>query len=314
VAETLAALQPALRRASDGDIVRVLDYGTGSGLAAIELLKACRERGIDQLLSARGATLELHLADLPSSWFAQGYELLRDCAWTRFHSLLDDRGGFRGLKDVTGGQPMDAVISNMVFHLVPPRALNALSGELAGVLSPDGRLVWSSPDLGPPGAHAVLFHDANRALRARWLELLKGGALALNGAPERAGSARALSEALAHAATLGAGARRAASLRADRRILPRAHTAEQVTAALGEHLSGVVERRTYEMLDEEILDALLVPSNQEEYLPEIPDPRLREQVIGLLMETAVLPAMRETPAATSLGLGVQWTLGSFARR
>lgn len=314
VAEALAAIAPALERASDGDVVRVLDYGTGSGLAAIELLKACRERGIDELLSARGATLELHLADLPSSWFAQGYELLRDCAWTRFHSLLDDRGTFRRLQAVTGGAPMDAVISNMVFHLVPPRALSALSGELAGVLSPDGRLVWSSPDLGPPSAHAVLFHDANRALRARWLELLDGGAVAPNGSQGGAGSARALSEALAQAAALGDSARREAALRADRRILPRAHTARQVTAALQEHLSGVVERRTYEMLDEEILAALLVPSNQDEYLAEIPDARLREQVIGLLMETDVLPAMRETPAGTSLGLSVQWTLGSFARR
>jgi SAM-dependent methyltransferase len=310
VARTLAALEPHLDGVATGEVIRVLDYGTGSGLAAIELLKAFRERGVDALLTARGARLELHLADLPSSWFAHGYELLRDCPWTRFHSLLDDRRAFRPLLDVTGGARMDAVMSNMVFHLVPPGALTAVAGQLASVLAPGGRLLWSSPDLGPPGADAVLFHDANRALRARWLELLDGGP----DAPSTEALGAPLRMAVARAAALDDDTRRTAALRAERRILPRAHTVGQVTAALEEHLSGTVESRTYEMLDEEILDALLVPSNQREFLAEVTDAALREEVIRTLMAGEVLPALRETAAGTSLGLGVQWTLGDFGSR
>jgi hypothetical protein len=203
-------------------------------------------------------------------------------------------------------------MSNMVFHLIPPRALASLSAELAGVLAPGGRLVWSSPDVGPPSEYAVLFHDANRALRARWLELLSGGAIDVEyGSGVRA---EALGKALVQGAALDDGARRDAQVRAHRRILPEANTVAQVAGALEEHLTGFVELRTYEMLDEEILDALLVPSNQGEYLAEIADADLREQVIRTLMEEDVLPAMRETSAGTSLGLNIQWTLGSFAAR
>jgi hypothetical protein len=212
---------------------------------------------------------------------------------------------------------MDAVMSNMVFHLVPPGALTAVGGELAGVLAPDGKLLWSSPDLGPPRSGAVLFHDANRALRARWLELVERGpdALFAPDAPSTYGhGSRAVVAAVALAAALDGDERRAAELRADRRILPRAHSVGQVTAALEEHLSGTVELRTYEMLDEEILDALLVPSNQAEFLGEIADSELRAEVIRTLMTGEVLPALRETGAGTSLGLGIQWTLGEFGSR
>jgi hypothetical protein len=67
------------------------------------------------------------------------------------------------------------------------------------------------------------------------------------------------------------------------------------------------------MLDEEILEAILVPSNQEEFFAEIPDPERRERVITELMTTEVLPELRAGPAGTALGLNVQWTLGNFER-
>jgi SAM-dependent methyltransferase len=290
VARALEAVEARLESARRGDAIRVLDYGAGTGLAAIEFLKACRDRGIEQRLEDLGATLEVHLVDLPSSWFAQGFSLLGSCAWTRFHSLRAADGGFRPLREVTGGREMDAVMANMVFHLIPHDALGRVAADLAGVMRAGGRLAWSSPDLGPPGPYAVLFHDANRALRKRCLELVSQQALR---------------------AKVDTAAMREAQRRADRRVLPRPHAAADVAAALDSRLTGEIGRPTHEILKDDLLDTLLVPSNQAEFLSEIPGRDQREAVIRELMLGEIIPAMQQQPAGTSAGLNVQWTLGSF---
>lgn len=287
VARTLAAVEARLDRASGGETIRVLDYGAGTGTATIELLKACREGGLDDRLERQGVSFEVHLVDLPSSWFAQGHELLRDCAWTRFHSLRAADGGFRPLADALGGARLDAAMANMVFHLIPPRALGRTMDQLAGVLEPGAPLTWSAPDLGPAPPGTVLLHDPNRALRARLLEL--------------------------HGDRLGEEERRQAQARADRRIRPRPLAAD-VTAALEPEFVGETAAAAYEMLAEDIVQGLLVPSNQAEFLPEIEDREQREETIRRLMLEEVLPEMREGPAATGLGLSFHWTLGAHARR
>jgi hypothetical protein len=175
----------------------------------------------------------------------------------------------------------------MVFHLIPQRALARSLGQLADVLAPGGRLLWSAPDLGPAGASAVLLHDPNRALRERWLAL--------------------------HGASLGEEARRAAQDRADRRIRPRP-LATDVTVALAKRFSGEIETAAYEMLAEDVVRGLLVPSNQAEFLPEVANREERERTIRELMLDEVLPRMQEGPAGTTLGLNLHWTLGVFSRR
>jgi len=305
VAGALEAIEAKLESASTGDTIHILDYGAGTGTASIELLKACRERGMEQRLAQRGVEFALHLVDLPSSWFAQGYELLSDCAWTRFHSLRAQDGGFRTLPEAIGGVTVDAVMANMVFHLIPPKARDRAMDGLADVLPSGGRLLWSAPDLGPPGPYAVLLHDPNRALRERWLELLE------RGQPNELTTD--VGEAVRRAReSFDEKALRAAQDRAERRILPRPLAAE-VTAALERRFSGEVELRSYEMPSESIVRGLLVPSNQAEYLPEIPDRELRERVIRELMLRDVIPTLQEGPAGTALGLNLHWTLG-FSKR
>ncbi len=303
IRHTLEAIEARLEEVEDNGAIRVLDYGAGTGTATIELLKACHERRLDRRLLARGAALELHLVDLPSSWYAQGYELLRDCAWTRFHSLRgEDR--FRSLEEVLNGTAVDVAMANMVFHLIPAKALQKTMGGLANVLVPGGRLLWSAPDLGPAGPEAVLLHDPNRALRERWLQLL-GGAESFS--PTVAEAARIAREELDEEAL------REAQDRADRRIRPRPLAAE-VIAALETRFVGETEVATYEMVGEDMVRGLLVPSNQAEFLPEIADRGHREAVIRELMLNDVLPKLRQGPAATGLGLNFQWTLGSYERR
>lgn len=304
VARALDALAERLRAAERGDTLHVLDYGTGTGLAAIELLKACKRHGVDHDFARRGVMLELHLVDLPSSWYAQGFELLRECGCTRFHSLAGEDGHFRDLTDVVQGRKMDLVLSSMVFHLVPAKALGRVADGLADVSAPAARLLWTAPDLAPAEPETLLFHDPNRALRGRWKELLTGAA-----EPTSAVQRSAV-----------AGARRRAAdgplvddARAGRRVLPRPNTAAAVADALTGHFSGGVSTSAHEMIERETLELLLVPSNQEEYLPEIEDTPTRSALIEELMADEVLPALRDGPAATGLGSNIHWTFGDFRR-
>jgi ubiquinone/menaquinone biosynthesis C-methylase UbiE len=317
VAGALEVVERRLADAQPGETVTLLDYGAGTGLAAIEFLKACRERGLEERLDRLGVTLELHLADLPSSWFAQGFELLRDCAWTRFHSLGAPGGGFRALAEVMQGRRADVVMANMVFHLIPHSALPRAAAGLAEVVAPGGRLLWNSPDLGPPGPYAVLFHDPNRALRARWLDLVAGERSARAAPPDADAidptHPAYLREAI-HQARLAQNEEsiRAAQARADRRVLPWANPAEDVASAVDAAFDGECEweMQTHEILAGDIVDTLLVPSNQAEFLSEITDRDLREQVVRGLMLDEVLPTFRAQPAGTAVGLNVQWTLGT----
>ncbi len=308
VERALAQIESRLALVAPGDVIRVLDYGTGTGLAAIELLKALGQRDVEARLELAGVQLELHLADLPSAWFAQGYQLLSGCKWARFHSLRRADGGFRALTDLVPPNSVEVIMASMVFHLIPPDVLGRLAAELSSILSPEGRLVWNSPDLGPAGRYAVLFHDPNRSLRKRWVSLLDGYS------PDGTVSPLVRTVAARVSDTLGPADRDACERRASKRILAVPNTAGAVSSALDEHLHGDIETRTFEMLEDEVVDALLVPSNVGEYLAEIEDSTERNDVATALLRDQVLPEFASGPAATGLGVNVHWTFGEASPR
>jgi SAM-dependent methyltransferase len=302
VRHTLDLIEARIERAGRGDVIRVVDYGAGTGLASIELSKACVAHNVEQRLADRGASFELHLVDMPTSWFAQGFQLLRDIPWTRFHSLMADNQTFRPLLEVTGGNQVDAVMANMVFHLLSRTAMRHVAASISDVLLPGGQLSFSAPDLAPTTPYSVLFHDPNRLLRRRWLDALDVSEL-----DSLPAVLRAAAVAAKHAD------RDAARRRADRRILPTPATAESVASALEPYFEGIIERRTFELLAEESLMTALVPSNQAEYLAEISDEGLREAVIRYLMREQVLPELIDGPAGTGLGLNIEWKIGQYTR-
>ena len=303
VTQTMDTLEERVETLPRGAVLRVLDYGTGTALAAIEMLKACRERGFEQRLARRGVGFELHLVDIPSSWFAQGHALVQESSWTQCHSLIGPDGRFRPLKDVTGGVQMDVVISSMVFHLIPPKALERVAESLAGITAVGGRLLWNAPDLGIPGPYAVPFHHPNRLVRAHWKQLLLS---------EIEPASPLQRDAIAAARLRAQGGEPLIDdARANKRILPKPHTGEEVGNALRGHFTGEVTTQTHEIVVRETLDTLLVPSNQEEYLPEIEDFKLRSALIEELMLEEVLPGLRAGPAGTYGGYNVHWTFGDF---
>jgi hypothetical protein len=298
VTQAMTAIEARIEQLGQGEVLRVCDYGTGTGLAAIELLKACRERGIEERLARRGAALELHLLDIPSGWFAQGHKLLGGCNWVRFHALTDADGRFRPLLKVTEGKRMHVILASMVFHLIRPQALGRLAADLAALVTPDGQLIWNAPDLGPPGPWSVLFHDPNRALRAHWKKLLSGALPALTPVQRTA---------IDHAGPID-------DARADRRILARPHSGQEVADALSRCFDGTIATQIHEIDEAEVLDTLRVPSNQREFLPEIADPDVRRALIEELMRGEILSALRAGPAGGGAGHHVHWTFGNYRVR
>ncbi|KAA8885577.1 class I SAM-dependent methyltransferase [Nocardia colli] len=309
VKDVLLEIDRRTRTATPGEVIRVMDYGAGTGLAAIELIKACRDIELEERLARVGAGFEIHLVDIPSGWFAKGYELLKGSPWTRFHSMQARDKTFRELRDVTEGRAMDIVMANMVFHLIPARAFTHVAANLAEVLAPGGRLVWSTPDLGPAAESSVLFHDPNRLARQHWMQLIaEADSFCVDGLPA------AVRTAAAVAARLSEEERIQAFGRSDRRILPTANDRFAVEAALTPHFLGAMQVRSFEMSEPEFIDAVLVPSNQREYFPEVADDHLRERVLRHLLLTDVLPTLTRGPAGTGRGLNVEWTFGDFYRR
>lgn len=303
VRDMLDTIEARIERAGRGDVIRVLDYGAGSGLASIELSKSCVAHNVERRLADRGARFEMHLVDLPTAWFAKGHELLREVPWTRFHSLVADDGTFRPPLEVTAGEQVDAVMANMVFHLLSPTAMEHAAAFIGDVLLPDGQLSFSATDLAPATRYSVLFHDSDRLLREHWLTVLD--------APDP----RSLPSVLREAVVASEGAdRQAAQRRADRWIPPAPQTADSVATALAPRFQGAIKRRTFELLAEESEMASLVPSHLAEYLGEIADDGLRDGVIRYLMRERVLPELMSGPAGTALGLNIEWKLGRYTRR
>ena len=312
----LAAIEARIDRIRAGTHARevhIMDYGTGTGLAVIELLKVLRDRGTLWALETLGATLTIHMLDIPSGWFAKGHALLKDCGYVRFASIRAPDGAFLSPASLLDGKRMDLTIASMVFHLVPPPALGRMADGLADVMAEDGVLLWNSPDLGPAPRDAALFHEPNRALRRRLLEILDdpsrlGPILNRLTADERAQYADLPARLAEIGRRLTPAARAAAQAAADRQILSVPNDAGTIADALARRFDGRIFAKSFEIRPADSIAAMLVPANQR-YLPEIDDLGLRRRVTTLLMRYEILPALCEGPAGTTYGLSLHWTFG-----
>ena len=150
----------ALPHITHGSVI--VDYGTGTGASAIELLKKLDENQI---------RVEMILVDPLVSWFSKARDLLGDRDDVHFElSIRSDADGntsFRDLREILGGRNADVIISSSTLHLVPARAMTDLAEQFAGSLAKGGVLVWDSGDLESdfrPGNSALL-HDPYRRVR-----------------------------------------------------------------------------------------------------------------------------------------------------
>ncbi len=307
-----------IRKGRRPPVIAVMDYGTGTGMFAIELLKACEEARILRQIEDLHIDLEIHLLDIPSGWFAKGYALLKECPHVRFFSIRESSGHFAPLSRLVGRRTIDLAISSMVFHLIPAHALSGVFEGLAEVLKNDGRLLWNAPDLAPPLPTSALFHEPNRRLRRHALEAIEDGTrllAVLGGLPKKERRSYAdLPAQLAKArAELTPEKRAVAERFACRQVLATPTTADFIEGELRRVFHGEIFFKTFEMRTTESLDAILVPANQR-CLAEIEDLEVRRRLTRLLMMHEVLPSMTHAPAGTSHGFNVHWTFGDLTPR
>lgn len=314
VLSSLNAQCDRVRRGEKPPSVSVVDYGTGTGLAAIEILKSCRETGLFRRFETYGIDFKIHLLDIPSGWFAKGYQLLKDCPYVHFHSIRSLRTGeFLKLTDILSGEKVDLIIASMVFHLIPGNAIPKLFRDFSEALNKGGALIWNSPDIGPADEGSVLFHDPNRRMRKRALELIerpeKAEEIVDRLSPAEIREYQSLKEKIWRAHhDLTPEKRATAASRADRQILPTATNISYFEEKLEPYFSGEIFTKSFEMLPIDSLDTILIPSNQR-YLTEIEEETARRDLIRLLMTREILPHIHDSKAGTAYGFSVQWTFG-----
>jgi hypothetical protein len=299
--------------------ISIVDYGTGTGLATIEVLRACNETGLIRRLEVCEIDFKIHLLDIPSSWYAKGYQLLKDCPYVSFHSIKSPQTGkFLSMTEILGGTEVDIIIASMVFHLIPQHAIPKLFKGFSEVLNEGGALIWNSPDIGPSNHDSVLFHEPNRCLRKRLLELVE--------CPERIDEilSRLSPVELEEYQSLKARLwqthgkltpkkKIAAAAVANRQILPTPTDISYLEEELNQYFSGEVFNKSFEMLAADSVDTMLIPSNQR-YLIEIEDNDLRQRLIRLLMIHEIMPRYHDSDAGTAYGFSVHWSFGEHYLR
>ncbi|MDC0056366.1 class I SAM-dependent methyltransferase [Deltaproteobacteria bacterium] len=156
-------VQAAADRISDGDIV--VDYGTGTGGSAIELLK---------VLDSQGIQITLVLVDPLPSWFSKAWELLHQRSDVEFRLSFDydsklGRKRFFTVTELLDGRQANLILSSSTVHLIPSKTIPSLIEELYAGLVPGGWFIWDSGDIDTPTrpVSSCLLHDPYRGVQVK---------------------------------------------------------------------------------------------------------------------------------------------------
>jgi hypothetical protein len=336
VERRLAGIESASRT---GRALRLVDYGAGTGLAALELIHGLADKGLLKRFETRGIAFELLVLDLPSGWFAKAHELLEGLPFVRFESLKDPATGrIRRLSEiVAAGAPsrarpqrasariprlspegVDVVFASMVLHLVQPKALPALVDGVAEALKRDGVFLWNTPDTAPAPADACVIHAANRLLRGVLSEVLDDEtrlASVIAKVPEAERGRYDHLPIRVREIRHGLTADERARLRAlgDKQVLPVPTEVSEIHAQLCRRFLGDTSTSMSVLSEEDAIALALLPANQR-YFAEVPERDCRIALITLLLRTEVLPRLRKGPARHPTGLNLHWTFGRYVKR
>ncbi len=149
-------INPIIPLLEDG--MTILDYGSGTGGSALELLRTAERKGV---------SIRIVMVDALPSWFSKSHNLFGNLENVRLYisTIADGNGGvrFRPLQQIIGGNKVDMVVSASTLHLIPPQARPTAFEQISEVLSIGGVFAWSSGDLSPDnGKQENLLHDPFR--------------------------------------------------------------------------------------------------------------------------------------------------------
>ena len=299
--------------------ITLADYGAGTGLASLELIKGLNEKGLLKQIEECGINFQLLLFDFPSAWFAKGYQLLNQFSFVKFYSLADlETGNIRLVSNIIGDQKVDIIIASMVFHLVPPKALSVLFESLETILHNDGYLIWNSPDTSPTMAYSEVIHASNRLLRESFLAYLdkpESLKLLLSKMPDcdQQNYADLPQQLETIKNQLDVPSRLEAQRRADKQILPTPTNLKTIEQALANRFKGKNSIAMSVLRDQDLLDLALLPANQR-YINEVDDQACREKLIHLILKYDVIPKLKKSPVGHPSGINLHWTFGQYTKR
>lgn len=303
---------------NDHQSITLVDYGAGTGLATLELIKGLNEKGLLKQIEKYSINFKLLLFDFPSGWFAKGYQLLNRFSFVRFYSLQrQNTGHIKLITEILGNEKVAVIIASMVLHLVPLKALPVLINSFAKVLSDDGTLLWNTPDTTPTMANAEVIHATNRALRETFLACLENENKLLDilsTVPDD--NHRYYSDLLQKLRQIKQGLNpelaARAQARADKQILPKPTDFECIEQALEQYFTGTHSTLISLLRKQDLLDLALLPANQR-YLNEVDDIQYREKLIALLLTYEVIPKLCSGPAGHPNGLNLHWIFGRYSK-
>jgi len=319
VVQSIQSLQKEILEQRQAPEIRVVDYGTGTGMLSYELIKTLDETGMLATMRQQGIRFEMNLLDLSSHWFDFSKKLLGHLEFVKFHDIFDlESKKFVSLHSILGFECIDVVMASMVFHLIKPPGLKRAVRGIGEVLKKDGKLFWNAPDIGPALENSILFHDPNRMARREALRCLDKpsylkvllGQLSKDKAKRFAGLQEKVfkvKQTLTHAERL------AAQTSAGQQMLTVPNSRETLTQILHPFFEGEVRSRIVEILPKDSLAAIRIPSNQR-FLEEISDLNVRASLLDLVMEFSVLPQISNGSARNSSGFGITWSFGSHNKR
>lgn len=293
--------------------IHIVDFGSGTGFAVIELIKKLELTGFFKKCSENNIKVNLFLLDFPHSWFAKGYQLLRNYPFIKFYSLKDlQTGKILSLSDLFIEQSIDILIASMVFHLLPLKTLSDIIQDFAFVLKRNGLLLWNSPDIAPALQSSALLHDPNRMLRKMTLRLLKNELpnsiiSKISSIDEKLlNRIRQIGSHLTKEEFEEAGAL------AKLQILEIPTSYDTITHLLSQSFYGNLTFINAPMSEQDSLDLISVPSNHRNYLSEIKDEKVRLNILHLLMRHFILPEFYSDKHQRQFKL--HWVVGEFKRK
>lgn len=285
-------------------LVTVVDYGSGSGLAAKYLHQSLVEAGMTR--AEIECQVDMVVVDIPSPWFVASRRLAALWKNVRAESLVDASGKIRVLDEVMGIGSVAVVMANMVLHLIPPRALPRALHGVHGALASQGQFFWSSPDSAPVLEGGVLFHDVNRGIRCLFEQGKRGERIDLGSLSpaERALVCRIIGSAPEPTED--------SRLTASRQIPSEPTSRLALDADLSECFYGEVQYCEAPIFPADFLRVASVPSNLRNLI-EVPDQEDRRQLSQLLGRCAI-QALECRLGPGDSGWQLTWNLGAHQAR